>query len=535
MNPIRILRAATLALIAGAALTACTMGPNFEVPASTVPPVFARTQTLQAPSQPVEATFDADWWTLFDDPVLNTLEQRLADANLDVAAASARLRQSRAERRVAGAAELPTLAAAGSYDRERGSENGILSLLGVTPSAAPTQSASGDTPFGVAATPGSSGSPAYNLYQAGFDASWELDLWGRVRRGVEAADALTQASYEARNAVLLSARAELARDYLELRDAQAQLRIARQNLAIARDLEKLVRIRRKDGVTTDLDVANAAAQAASIESRLPMLESRRATRANAIGVLLAQPPGALDPILDAPHAVPGLPASVPIGLPSELAQRRPDIRQAEAQLHAATAAIGVAQADFYPRIMLNGSAGFQSLQLSSLASWASGQFVVGPSISLPIFEGGRLTGMLNLRRAQQQEAAIVYQRTVLEAWREVDDALVVYHAEQQRHDRLVAIVTLNQRALAIAQQQYRSGAADYLDVLNAERQLFEAQGQQETSEAEAAMHLVTLCKALGGGWETRFGPAANTGRADTTMLPAHGTIAQTGSRKGEVD
>ena len=143
-----------------------------------------------------------------------------ADANLDVAAASARLRQSRAERRVARA-ELPTLAAAGSYDRERGSENGILSLLGVTPSAAPTQSASGGTPFGVAAAPARR-PPAYNLYQAGFDASWELDLWGRVRRGVEAADALTQASYEARNAVLLSARAELARDYLELRDAQAQ-------------------------------------------------------------------------------------------------------------------------------------------------------------------------------------------------------------------------------------------------------------------------------------------------------------------------
>ena len=300
------------------------------------------------------------------------------------------------------------------------------------------------------------------------------------------------------------------------------MRIARQNLAIARDLEKLVRIRRKDGVTTDLDVANAAAQVASIESRLPMLESRRATRANAIGVLLAQPPGALDPILDAPHAVPGLPASVPIGFPSELAQRRPDIRQAEAQLHAATAAIGVAQADFYPRITLNGSAGFQSLQLSSLASWASGQFVIGPSISLPIFEGGRLTGMLNLRRAQQQEAAIVYQRTVLEAWREVDDALVVYHAEQQRHDRLVAIVTLNQRALAIAQQQYRSGAADYLDVLNAQRQLFDAQGQQETSEAEAAMHLVTLCKALGGGWETRFRRGKHRARGyDDVACPRH--------------
>ncbi|KFG92399.1 secretion protein [Burkholderia paludis] len=505
MNPIRLLCAALPPLLAGAVLTACTMGPNFEAPVTGVPPVFDRTQTLRDTSQPVEAAFRADWWTLFDDPVLDALEQRLADANLDVAAASARLQQSRAERRVAGAAELPTLGAAGSYARERGSENGILSLLGVTPGAAPVQSASGDAPFGVAAVPGSSGSPAYNLYQAGFDASWELDLWGRVRRGVEAADALTQASYEARNAVLLSARAELARDYLELRDAQAQLQIAQRNLAIARDLEALTQIRRRDGVTTDLDVANAAAQVASIESRLPPLESRRDTRINAIGVLLAQPPGALAPILGAPHPVPALPASVPVGFPSELAQRRPDIRQAEARLHAATAAIGMAQADFYPRITLNGSAGFQSLQLSSLANWASGQFVAGPSITLPIFEGGRLTGMLNLRRAQQQEAAIAYRRTVLEAWREVDDALLAYHAEQQRHERLVAVAALNRRALAIAQQQYRAGAADYLDVLNAQRQLFDAQGRQEASEADAAMHLVSLCKALGGGWETRFG------------------------------
>ncbi|MDN7918334.1 efflux transporter outer membrane subunit [Burkholderia gladioli] len=505
MKPIRSLGTAILTLLAGAALTACSVGPNFEVPASTTPAVFERVSTQQAPSQPVEAAFQADWWTLFDDPVLNTLEQRLADANLDVAGASARLWQSRAERRVAGAARMPALGAAGAYDRERGSENGILSLLGVTPSAAPTQSAAGDAPFGVAAMPGSSGSPAYNLYQAGFDASWEVDLWGRVRRGVEAADALSQASYEARNAVLLSVRAELARDYLELCDAQAQLRIARQNLVIAQDLERLANIRRKDGVGTDLDAVNAAAQVTSIESRLPTLESRRKTRVNAIGVLLGQKPGALDALLGSTRAVPALPASVPIGLPSELAQRRPDIRQALARLHAATAAIGMAQADFYPRITLNGSAGFQSLQLSSLAGWASGQFVLGPSITLPIFEGGRLKGILALRQAQQQEAAIDYQRTVLDAWREVDDALVNYHAEQQRQARLLAIVTLNQRALALAQQQYRAGSADHLAVLDAQRQLLDAQGRQEASEAEAAMHLVTLCKVLGGGWETRFG------------------------------
>jgi len=352
--------------------------------------------------------------------------------------------------------------------------------------------------------PGSKGSPAYNLYQAGFDASWELDIWGRNRRGVEAATALTQASYEDRNAVLLSARAELARDYIELRDTQSLLRIAKQNLEIARDTAKLTQIQVREGVTTDLDVANASAQAASIESLIPTLESRCETTINAIGVLLGEQPGALAQTLSEPHDVPELPAQVPIGFPSELVQRRPDIRQAEAQLHAATASIGMAKADFYPRISLNGSAGFQSLQLSSLANWASGQFVVGPSITMPIFEGGRLKGTLHLREAQQQEAAIDYQRTVLEAWREVDDSLVVYDAEQQRRDRLTEVVALNQRALSVAQQRYKAGALDYLDVLNVQRQLLDGESNLEQSKATADANLITLCKALGGGWESTY-------------------------------
>jgi NodT family efflux transporter outer membrane factor (OMF) lipoprotein len=352
--------------------------------------------------------------------------------------------------------------------------------------------------------PGPSGSPAYDLYQAGVDASWELDIWGRARRGVEAATALTDASYEDRNAILLSARAELARDYVQLRDAQALLQIARQNLVIARDATRLTQTRVREGVTTDLDVANASAQAELIESLIPTLESRSETTINAIGVLLAEEPGALRETLGEPHDVPALPEQVPIGIRSELVQRRPDIRRAEAQLHAATAAIGMAKADFYPRISLNGSAGFQSLQLSNLASWASGQFVVGPSITLPIFEGGRLKGTLHLREAQQQEAAIVYRRTVLQAWREVDDALVVYDAEQRRRDRLKAVVGLNQRALSIARQRYKAGAVDFLDVLNVQKQLLDAQSNLEQSKAHAAANLIALCKALGGGWESTY-------------------------------
>ncbi|MEX3764033.1 efflux transporter outer membrane subunit [Paraburkholderia phenoliruptrix] len=499
------LRPMIAAILACVAMAGCTVGPNFERPQSATPDVFDRTQAAQSPSKAVEAQFGPDWWTLFNDPILNDLEKRLADQNLSVAAASARLLQSRAERRVVGAAEYPTLGGAASYNRERGSENGILSLLGVTPSQSQPLSASGSAPLGVAAMPGSKGSPAYNVYQAGFDASWELDLWGRIRRSVEAVTAQSQASYEDRNAILLSARAELARDYIELRDTQDLLQIAKENLAIANGALKLTRDRAREGVTTDLDVSNAAAQVENIESLIPTLESRSETTINAIGLLLAQEPGALRQTLAELREVPALPVQVPIGFPSELVQRRPDIRRAEAELHAATAKIGVAKADFYPRITLNGSAGLQSLQLSSLGSWASGQFVAGPSITLPIFEGGRLKGMLQLREAQQQEAAIVYKQTVLNAWREVDDALVTYDAEQRRRDRLSLAVSMNERALAVARDRYKAGALDYLDVLNVQRQLLDAQSNLQKSKAAAATNLITLCKALGGGWESTYG------------------------------
>jgi NodT family efflux transporter outer membrane factor (OMF) lipoprotein len=304
---------------------------------------------------------------------------------------------------------------------------------------------------------------------------------------------------------LLSARAELARDYVDLRSTQELLQIAHENLDIANDALRLTQDRRREGVTTDLDVSNASAQVENIESLLPTLESHSEATINAIGLLLGEEPGALRQTLAATQEVPVLPAQVPIGFPSELVQRRPDIRKAEAQLHAATASIGVAKADFYPRIMLNGSAGFQSLQLTSLASWASGQFVVGPSITFPIFEGGRLKGTLQLREAQQQEAAIAYKETVLRAWQEVDDALVTYDAEQRRRDRLAQAVTMNQRALSVARDRYKAGALDYLDVLNVQKQLLAAQSDLEQSRAAAATNLITLCKALGGGWESTYG------------------------------
>jgi NodT family efflux transporter outer membrane factor (OMF) lipoprotein len=512
------IRAVLLGVLSGALLAGCTVGPNFQRPSVAAPSDFTRANNAHAPSRPVEATLAPHWWALLGDPELVSLESRLASDNLDVQAASSRLLQSRAGMRIAGAQQYPMIGSSASYNREQASPNGIVSLLGVTPVGVQPQSASGNSAFGVSSMPGVTGSPPYSLWQYGLDASWELDLWGRVRRGVEAANAAMQASVEDRRAILVSAQAELARDYIELRATQTLLAITQDNLKLARDTVKLTHLQLTEGVTTDLDVANASAQVASVEARLPPLETQRDALINALSLLLGEGPGALGPMLSNASDIPSLPAQAPIGFPSELVRRRPDIRQAEAKLHSATAQIGVAQADFYPQITLTGSLGYQSLQLSSLGDWASHQFVFGPSISLPIFQGGRLKGTLELRKAQQQEAAIVFQRTVLQAWHEVDDALSAYDAEQRRRDRLKEVVQQDQIALAVAQQRYRAGAIDFLNVLTVQRDLLNAQSDLAQSRASAAVNLVTLYKALGGGWETAF-PEAPTSAQQAKSVP----------------
>ncbi|MGF6767469.1 NodT family efflux transporter outer membrane factor (OMF) lipoprotein [Paraburkholderia sp. GAS33] len=523
------IRPVLLALLSGAMLAGCTLGPNFQRPNVSAPNDFTRANQAEAPSRPVEATLAPEWWSLLGDSDLVALESRLATDNLDVKAASVRLLESRAGLRIAGAELYPTLSGAASYDRERASPNGIFSLLGTTPAGVQPESANGETAFGVSSLPGSSGSPPYNLWQYGFDASYELDLWGHARRGVEAANAAVQASAEERRAVLLSAQAELARDYIELRATQTLLDITNQNLALANSTVKLTRLRMTEGATTPLDVANASAQVASIEARLPPLQARRDALINALSFLLGEQPGALAQMLGAPRDIPSLPARAPIGFPSELVRRRPDIRRAEAQLHAATAEIGVAQADFYPQISLTGSLGSQSLQLSSLGDWASHQFVFGPSISMPIFQGGRLRGTLQLRKAQQQEAAIGFQRTVLQAWHEVDDALSAYDAEQRRRDNLKEVVQQDQLGLSVAQQRYREGAIDFLNVLAVQKDLLAAQSELAQSQADAAVNLVTLYKALGGGWETAFPEDASSTAEHTGSTPLKTVSTATGA------
>ncbi len=503
-------RAAALALgLALAGCTAgCTVGPDFERPSAWSPaswfggrPRLPAAAVLEA-SMPSAEPLDPEWWNAFHDPVLTGLLRRAGSGNLDVRAATARLAQSRAQRGVTAAGQYPQLNGNASATRQKVSKEGATSLFsGGSSGSSPGAASNGLAGTRGGAIPAQGGIPAFDLFQGGFDASWELDLWGRVRRAVESADASLEASREARRATLVSTLSEVARNYIQLRGTQDDLRISRANLASAQESATLTEARSRGGLGTDLDVANARAQVESTAASLPQLEQQAAQSINAIGLLLGMPPAALEAELSSAAPVPPVPPTVPLGLPSELLRRRPDIRQAEAQLHAATADIGMAQADFYPRITLSGSVSLQATQLKNLGNIAAGAYSFGPSLTIPIFEGGRLRRTVELREAQQQEAAISYQRTVLQAYTEVDNALLAYAAEQRRRERLAAQVVQGRRALGLAQSRYRQGVSDFLEVLTAQRTVLAAERQQAESTATVSQNLVALYKALGGGWE----------------------------------
>lgn len=469
----RIAAASSLVLLAS--LSGCQVGQDFQRP-QTSDVQWLSIQGEQAASQVNTTPYSARWWEIFRDPQLSSLIDRAAASNLDLKMAEARLAQSRAARQVIAGEQVPSVDGKLGYQRKRNSAEGLND-----PS-------------------GNEGRAAFSQWDGGINASWEVDLWGRVKREVEAADANVDVADNDRRAALLSLQAEVARDYLQLRGTQSVLAVTRQNLQLSRNSLELSKVRQGSGVATNLDVAEAAAQVSAVESRLPVLEQRQARLINALSLLLAQSPRALQSELEKPVEMVAVPATVPVGLPSELAQRRPDIRRAEARLHAATASIGVAQGDFYPRIVLSGNVGFQALQLSDLGSWGSRQFGIGPQLSLPIFEGGRLRGMLRLREAQGQETALAYQQTVLRAWQEIDDSMSLYNASQLQQRKLDEAVRQNRIALDTAKRQYTEGVVDFLNVLTVQRTLLDIEEQWVQSSTTQAQALVGLYSALGGGW-----------------------------------
>jgi NodT family efflux transporter outer membrane factor (OMF) lipoprotein len=318
---------------------------------------------------------------------------------------------------------------------------------------------------------------------------------------VEAADANTLAAVENRHGVALAAVAELAQSYMLLRGTQNRLGIAKRNLGLAEENVELANTRFNNGVATTLDLAQARAQQATIAATLPPLRIQEAELINAIGLLLGEAPRALEAELRRSRILPRVPRKVPVGLPGTLVRRRPDVREAEARLHEATAQTGVAVASFYPDVTLNGAANLESLHLSNLFSPTSGAFAVGPTISIPIFEGGRLSGALALSESRQREAAIFFQKTVLRAWKEVDDALTAYREAQRRRADIARSVTENQAALQAARQRYSEGAIDFLNVIATQAQLLQSENDLADSDTQIATYLVNLYRALGGGWE----------------------------------
>ncbi len=505
-------RARTLLMLA--ALDAgCTVGPNFQKPD---PPHVTAWHNGRPGDAAVSLTTDPDprWWARFNDPVLTELVQTAIRDNLDVQQAVLRVIESRQSVVTAAAAGVPHLNGTASYQYDQVGLKGILQSQGVykqlNQAADQAGQAAGLLSGGGAAGGASNQSTTsilnqftqpVNLFQYGLSASWELDLFGRVRRSVEQARALSQAQAEAANDALTSLESEVGQAYVQLRGAQALRASQEDNIRSAQESLALTQNRRAIRLSSDLDVDQARTQLLSLERQLPEYEKQERQAIDRLNLLIGKPPGTLEARLLQPAPLPSMGAAVGVGVPSELARRRPDIREAEAQLHAAIAGVGMAVANFYPDVSLTGSLGIRALDASYLTRWASHFYSAGPSLYLPIFEGGQLTANLRLNRAQAAEAGLHYRATVLNALREVEDSLVAFRTDRDELDRLAGVVRSSEDALYLATNQYTYGLTDYLHVLDAQRTVEDSRQQLVQQEMTLANDLVNLYRALGGGWE----------------------------------
>ncbi len=489
------------ALVAG-----CTVGPDFRRPEAAPPAAWSAAASAAQrgrPSEAVAAPFDGKrWWAVFGDPVLDRLIDDAQAQNLDLQTAVLRIESARVQRVSAAGAALPQVAGNVVAGRNRMSENGIAGALG----GGGGGSGGGG---GASGGDGSSTSLASNLFQAGFDAVWELDLWGRVRRNVEAADAQIVSAEEARHDAQVSLAAEIARTYFGLRGTERQLEITDADVATQRRIAELVGSKQRAGLASEAELTAQAAQLNAVLARLPQLEQARAQARNRLGLLLALPPGAVDERLAAAAAADRpLPAQIPVGLPGDLLRRRPDIRRSEAELHTATARIGVVAAGLFPSVRLGLAAGLQSSAASTLTDWGSRFFLGGAAVSIPIFQGGQLRSQVTLADLSAREAALNYRQTVLNAYHEADGALVAYGQEQRRSLALAQQWADARQSRALAEGRWTNGLAAFIDVLDAERTAHQSELQLVQSRADAATDLVALFKSLGGGWDDGTPPVA---------------------------
>jgi NodT family efflux transporter outer membrane factor (OMF) lipoprotein len=432
------------------------------------------------------------WWTTFNDPTLTSLVERAVVSNLDLQQAQARMLQARANRGIVAADLWPTIDSNATVTRSRS----------VT-SAVPSTTAIGTTGKTVKTT---TVGTMRNLFQTGLDAAWELDVFGRVRRNIEAADADVQVTIEDYRGTLVTLVAEVALNYIDLRSSQQEIIIAQNNLQSQQHTAGLTRQRFQVGLVSALDVANAEAQVASTTAQIPLIETAAQQAIYNLSVLLALEPAALVKELSPASPIPTNPPLIPMTMPSDLLLRRPDVRSAEAQIHSATARIGAATADLFPKFNLVGATGFQGSKSNDWIKGINRVWSVSPSVSWNIFDAGRIRSNIELQKAIQKETLLAYQKTILTAFQDVENALIAYAKEQQRRTALIDAVTADRKAVKLSTLLYTEGQTDFLNVLDAQRSLYVSEEALVISTRSLSTDLVALYKALGGGWEAYESP-----------------------------
>jgi len=502
--------------LAAALLAGCAVGPNYVQPETEAPDQW---QAAVSAEMNAEQPDLQHWWTAFDDTLLTSLIVRAGRNNKDLKVAVERIRESRALRGVDKADFFPQVNANGSYSRQQLSKNSLGEL----------GSAIGDIP------------PA-NVWDLNFDASWEIDLFGRVRRKVEASTAEVEASVEDYRDVMVTLYADVARNYVELRTIQQRLAFARENARAQTESLDITRTRYETGLTSALDVAQAEANLSGTLSSIPPLETQLTAAFNRLAVLLGEQPGALQEELKDPAPIPQPKYDLTAGVPADALRRRPDVRRAERRLAAQTARIGVATADFFPRLSLPGFIGWKSNDTDNLFNSGSLVWQFMPRFRWNIFSAGKVKNRVRAERARTEQALLGYEQSILLALEEVENTLTAYHQEQQRNRHLQDAVTAAERSVELVRTQYLSGLTNFQNLLDSQRTLFQRQDELSASSGQVVKDLIAVNKALGGGWdytapvpgltddgdETRVSQAASPLPPDSTAKtpPSAGKVSE---------
>jgi len=475
-------------LLAFATLAGCAVGPDYQTPFLSLPANW----TGDRPKQTARAPKLARWWNHLNDPLLNALIDEAVVSNLDVATSKAKIREARAARQEAIASFLPSITGSGSATRNSAGSAGETS----TSVSSSTTVGTSNTAIGI-----------YDQFQAGFDASWEMDLFGANRRSVEAATRGVEASEDDLQTTLLTLVGDIAADYVDARGYQVRIALARHTSSSQRETAALTRTKFEAGTATAVDVAKAVAQASSTEADIPSYEAAYTVDVYRLSILIGREPTALGSALKRAIPIPAPREPLSKGIPADILLNRPDIRAAERRLAQATAKIGQADAALYPDVSLTGSVSTSALKLGDLTKSSSIGWSYGPSISVPIFDAGKLRAAVDVSQAQRDQYYTAFRSAVLTALQDVENAIVSLNREKARLRSLTESADNYREASRLSHTLYENGSTSFLDVLDSERSLYSSEDSLLQSEVAVVKDYIALAKALGGGWGTAIDSA----------------------------